>query len=149
MRLTYLYILFILYIYSKNSIYGAGDLLNIILSNAVEQPIYMQIKNQIKEQVLQGALKEKESLPSIRKLAKELQVSVITTKKAYEELEKEGFIETYPGKGSFVAAQNPEMLKENQLKIIEDQMAAMLEQSKAYNISLEELIEMMTLLYEE
>lgn len=109
----------------------------------------MQIKNQIKEQVLQGALKEKESLPSIRKLAKELQVSVITTKKAYEELEKEGFIETYPGKGSFVAAQNPEMLKENQLKIIEDQMAAMLEQSKAYNISLEELIEMMTLLYEE
>jgi len=123
--------------------------LNIILSNAVDQPIYLQIKNQIKEQILQGNLEEKESLPSIRKLAKELQVSVITTKKAYEELEKEGFIETYPGKGSFVAAQNPEMLKENQLKIIEEQMAAMLEQSKSFNISLEELIEMMKLLYEE
>lgn len=123
--------------------------MNIILSNAVDQPIYLQIKNQIKEQILQGNLEEKESLPSIRKLAKELQVSVITTKKAYEELEKEGFIETYPGKGSFVAAQNPEMLKENQLKIIEEQMAAMLEQSKSFNISLEELIEMMKLLYEE
>jgi GntR family transcriptional regulator len=135
--------------YSENSIYKAGDFLNIILSNAVDQPIYVQIKNQIKEQILQGELKEKESLPSIRKLAKDIQVSVITTKKAYEELEKEGFIETFPGKGSFVAAQNPALLKDNQLKIIEDQMVTMLEQSKSFNISLEELIEMMKLLYEE
>jgi len=147
--LTYPFILYILYMYSENSIYKAGDFLNIILSNAVDQPIYVQIKNQIKEQILQGELKEKESLPSIRKLAKDIQVSVITTKKAYEELEKEGFIETFPGKGSFVAAQNPALLKDNQLKIIEDQMVTMLEQSKSFNISLEELIEMMKLLYEE
>ncbi|MFD1363266.1 GntR family transcriptional regulator [Lentibacillus salinarum] len=123
--------------------------MNIIISNAVDQPIYVQIKNQMKEQILHGQLQEKESLPSIRKLAKDLQVSVITTKKAYEELEKEGFIETFPGKGSFVASQNSELLREKQLKLIEDQMAKMLEDSKAFNIPLDELIEMMTLLYEE
>lgn len=123
--------------------------MNIIISNTVDQPIYMQIKNQMKEHILHGQLKEKDGLPSIRKLAKDLQVSVITTKKAYEELEKEGFIETYPGKGSFVAAQNSELLKEKQLKLIEDHMTKLLEDSKAFNISLEELIEMMTLLYEE
>lgn len=123
--------------------------MNIIISNTVDQPIYMQIKNQIKEQILLGELKEKEALPSIRKLAKELQISVITTKKAYEELEKEGFIETFPGKGSFVSAQNQELLKEKQLKAIEDQMVKMIEDSKAFNMSLDELIHMMTLLYEE
>ncbi|UJL46581.1 GntR family transcriptional regulator [Virgibacillus sp. NKC19-16] len=123
--------------------------MNIIISNAVDQPIYVQIKNQMKEQILHGQLQEKESLLSIRKLAKDLQVSVITTKKAYEELEKEGFIETFPGKGSFVASQNSELLREKQLKLIEDQMAKMLEDSKAFNIPLNELIEMMKLLYEE
>ncbi|GAB3048336.1 GntR family transcriptional regulator [Virgibacillus ainsalahensis] len=120
--------------------------MNIIISNKVDQPIYMQIKNQMKEQILHGELEEKESLPSIRKLAKDIQVSVITTKKAYEELEKEGFIETFPGKGSFVASQNPELLKEKQLKVIEDQMVKMLKDSKAFHISLDELIEMMKLL---
>ncbi|PWA10069.1 GntR family transcriptional regulator [Pueribacillus theae] len=123
--------------------------MNIIISNTVDQPIYMQIKNQIKEQILLGELKEKEALPSIRKLAKELQISVITTKKAYEELEKEGFIETFPSKGSFVSAQNQELLKEKQLKAIEDQMVKMIEDSKAFNMSLDELIHMLTLLYEE
>lgn len=123
--------------------------MNIIISNTADEPIYMQITNQIKEQILHGELTEKMSLPSIRKLAKDIQVSVITTKKAYEELEKDGFIETYPGKGSFVAAQNPELLKENQLKIIEEQMEKMLAQSKAFNIPLDELIKMMELLYEE
>lgn len=123
--------------------------MNIVISNSIDQPIYMQIKNQIKEQILLGELIEKEALPSIRKLAKELQISVITTKKAYEELEKEGFIETFPSKGSFVAAQNQELLKEKQLKAIEDQMIKMIEDSRAFNISLEDLINMMTLLYEE
>ncbi|MEN1968030.1 GntR family transcriptional regulator [Lentibacillus sp. N15] len=123
--------------------------MNIIISNTLDQPIYMQIKNQMKEQILHGDLVEKASLPSIRKLAKDIQVSVITTKKAYEELEKEGFIETFPGKGSFVASHNPELLKENQLKVIEEQMIKMLEDSKAFDIGLDELIEMMTLLYEE
>lgn len=123
--------------------------MDIILSNAIDEPIYIQIKNQIKEQILRGELKENDNLPSIRKLAKDTQVSVITTKKAYEELEKEGFIETYPGKGSFVASQNPELIKENQLKIIEEHMEKMIAQSKMFNISLDELINMMKLLYEE
>lgn len=123
--------------------------LNIIITNSNDQPIYFQIKTQIKEQILHGELIEKESLPSIRKLAKELQISVITIKKAYEELEREGFIETFPGKGSFVAAQNKELLKEKQLKVIEDQLAKVINDSKAFNIRLDELIEILTLLYEE
>jgi GntR family transcriptional regulator len=123
--------------------------LNIIITNSHDQPIYFQIKTQIKEQILHGELIEKESLPSIRKLAKELQISVITIKKAYEELEREGFIETFPGKGSFVAAQNKELLKEKQLKVIEDQLAKVINDSKAFDIRLDELIEILTLLYEE
>ncbi|KKI91065.1 GntR family transcriptional regulator [Bacillus sp. SA1-12] len=123
--------------------------MNIIIANSNDQPIYLQIKSQIKEQILHGELNEKQSLPSIRKLAKELQISVITTKKAYEELEREGFIETFPGKGSFVAAQNKELLKEKQLKVIEDQLTKVIEDSKAFNIDLEELIKLLTLLYEE
>jgi GntR family transcriptional regulator len=123
--------------------------LNIIITNSNDQPIYFQIKTQIKEQILHGELIEKESLPSIRKLAKELQISVITIKKAYEELEREGFIETFPGKGSFVAAQNKELLKEKQLKVIEDQLAKVINDSKAFDIRLDELIEILTLLYEE
>jgi len=123
--------------------------LNIIITNSNDQPIYLQIKEQIKEQILHGELKEKTSLPSIRKLAKDLQISVITTKKAYEELEREGFIETFPGKGSFVAAQNKQLLKEKQLKLIEDQLAKVINDSKAFNIDLEEIISILTLLYEE
>ncbi len=123
--------------------------MNIVISNAIDEPIYMQIKNQIKEQILLGELKEKTALPSIRRLAKELQISVITTKRAYEELEGEGFIETFPSKGSFVAAQNQELLKEKQLKAIEDQLMKVIEDSRAFDISLDELIHMLTLLYEE
>ncbi|GKV64040.1 GntR family transcriptional regulator [Sporosarcina sp. NCCP-2331] len=96
-----------------------------------------------------GELKEKEALPSIRKLAKDLQISVITTKKAYEELERDGLIETFPGKGSFVAAQNHELLKEEQLKKIEEQLASVIEDSRAFDVGLEELIHMLTLLHEE
>lgn len=123
--------------------------MNIVISNAIDEPIYMQIKNQIKEQILLGELKEKTALPSIRRLAKELQISVITTKRAYEELEGEGFIETFPSKGSFVAAQNQELLKEKQLKAIEDQLMKVIEDSRAFDISLNELVHMLTLLYEE
>ncbi|MEK4026895.1 MULTISPECIES: GntR family transcriptional regulator [Sporosarcina] len=123
--------------------------MNIVISNTVNQPIYVQIKNQLKEQILLKELQEKEALPSIRKLAKDLQVSVITTKKAYEELERDGLIETFPGKGSFVAAQNHELLKEEQLKKIEDQLAMVIEDSRAFDVGLEELVDMLTLLYEE
>lgn len=123
--------------------------LHIRITNSGDEPIYAQIQRQIKEHILRGELQEKMALPSIRKLAKELQISVITTKKAYEELEREGFIETYPGKGSYVSAQNPELLKEKQLKIIEDQLTEVAKQSKAFQISLSELTEMLALIYEE
>lgn len=129
--------------------HSLGDAMNIVISNTSDDPIYVQIKNQIKEQILLGELKEKTALPSIRRLAKELQISVITTKKAYEELEKEGFIETFPSKGSFVASQNPELLKEKQLKVIEEQLVKVIEDSKSFNIELDEIIQMLTLLYEE
>ena len=123
--------------------------MNIIISNSNDQPIYNQIKEQIKEQILRGDLAEKTPLPSIRKLAKDLQISVITTKRAYDELEKEGFIETFPGKGSFVASQNHEFLKEKQLKLIEEKLSEIIEHSKAFNISVDELIQILKLLYEE
>ncbi|WP_338751054.1 GntR family transcriptional regulator [Bacillus sp. FJAT-52991] len=123
--------------------------LHIRITNSGDEPIYAQIQRQIKEQILCGELQEKTALPSIRKLAKELQISVITTKKAYEELEREGYIETYPGKGSYVSAQNPELLKEKQLKIIEDQLTTVVRQSKAFQMSLPELTEMLALIYEE
>ncbi|PAQ16159.1 GntR family transcriptional regulator [Bacillaceae bacterium SAOS 7] len=123
--------------------------MHIRITNSGDEPIYAQIQRQIKEHILRGELQEKMALPSIRKLAKELQISVITTKKAYEELEREGFIETYPGKGSYVSAQNPELLKEKQLKIIEDQLTEVAKQSKAFQISLSELTEMLALIYEE
>ncbi|WP_100403912.1 GntR family transcriptional regulator [Bacillus sp. FJAT-42315] len=123
--------------------------MHIRITNSGDEPIYAQIQRQIKEHILRGELQEKMALPSIRKLAKELQISVITTKKAYEELEREGFIETYPGKGSYVSAQNPELLKEKQLKIIEEQLTEVAKQSKAFQISLSELTEMLALIYEE
>ncbi|MCR2822127.1 GntR family transcriptional regulator [Lederbergia panacisoli] len=123
--------------------------MNVIISNSSEQPIYNQIKEQIKEQILRGDLVEKSALPSIRKLAKDLQISVITTKRAYDELELEGFIETFPGKGSFVAAQNHELLKEKQLKMIEEKLNEVINDSKAFDISLDEIIQILTVLYEE
>jgi len=123
--------------------------MNVIISNNIEQPIYIQIKEQIKEQILRGDLAEKSPLPSIRKLAKDLQISVITTKRAYDELELEGFIKTFPGKGSFVAAQNHEFLKEKQLKMIEEKLNEIIDDSKAFDIGLEEIIQILTVLYEE
>ncbi|EFG88992.1 transcriptional regulator, GntR family [Clostridium carboxidivorans P7] len=86
--------------------------MNIIISNSVGEPIYEQITKQIKNLIFNGALCEGDSLPSIRNLAQELKISVITTKRAYEELERDGFIETIPGKGSYVASQNKELLRE-------------------------------------
>ena len=94
--------------------------MNIIISNTGEKPIYDQIKEQIKNAVLAGELRSGDALPSIRMLAKELRISVITTKRAFEELEREGFIETVPGKGSFVAQRNSELLREEALRRMEE-----------------------------
>lgn len=123
--------------------------MRIIISNSSQQPIYEQILSQIKNLILRGELAEGEVLPSIRSLAKDLQVSVITTKRAYEELEAEGLIVTVGGKGSFVAAQNNELLREKKLRLIEEQLTEIVNESKLLGIKEEELIEILKLLFRE
>jgi GntR family transcriptional regulator len=123
--------------------------MDIILSNSSKKPLYEQIASQIKNQIISGVLKEGDALPSMRLLAKELRISVITTKRAYEELEKEGFIETATGRGSFVAKRNIELIKEEQLKIIEQHLEKSIEVAKSSGISLEELSDLLVTLYRE
>jgi len=123
--------------------------MKIIISNSSNQPIYEQIVSQIKSSILSGELLDANPLPSIRNLAKELQISVITTKRAYDELEREGFIVTVPGKGSYVASQNKELLHEKRLKIVEDKLAEAVSAAKFIQLSLEQLQEMLSLFYEE
>lgn len=113
--------------------------MNIQISNASSQPIYLQIKNQIKESIISGELEADERLPSIRFLAKELRVSVITTKRAYDELELEGFINSVQGKGSFVAGQNKELLKEAQYKKLEGLLTKALDQARLAGLSLDDV----------
>ena len=122
--------------------------MKIIISNSSGQPIYEQIVSQIKSMIISGELNEADLLPSMRLLAKELRISVITTKRAYEELEKEGFIVSVTGKGSYVASKNIELIREQQLKEIENHMQAVSELASSCGIELNELIEMMTLMYE-
>lgn len=122
--------------------------MNIIISNSSGKPIYEQIASQIKSMIITGELREGEALPSMRLLAKELRISVITTKRAYDELEREGFIVSFTGKGSFVAGKNIELIKEQHLKEIENHMQEILKLSKECGLKLDEMIEMMTLLYE-
>ncbi|MGI6706561.1 MAG: GntR family transcriptional regulator [Clostridia bacterium] len=123
--------------------------MNIIIANSSDKPIYEQIASQLKDAIIRGELAEADALPSIRALARELKISVITTKRAYDELEKEGFIETVPGKGSFVAAQNRELLRETRIRIVEEKMLEAVNAAKSAGISLAELKEMLRLLYEE
>ncbi|BAB04370.1 GntR family transcriptional regulator [Halalkalibacterium halodurans] len=123
--------------------------MKIIISNSSKEPIYEQITNQIKASILSGELKEGAAIPSMRKLAKDLQVSVITTKRAYEELEKAGFIYSIVGKGSFVAEQNLEVMREKKLKAIEEQLSAVIMNSKEIGLSLDDLQQLLKILYEE
>ncbi|WP_455749393.1 GntR family transcriptional regulator [Paraclostridium bifermentans] len=123
--------------------------LNINISNTSTTPLYEQIKNQIKNQILDSTLKQGEGLPSIRNFAKELKVSIITIKRAYEELEKEGFIETIAGRGTFVSMQNKERLRETALYEIENKLEIVIKQAKSVGITLEEGIEIFKSLYEE
>lgn len=122
--------------------------MNIFISNSSDEPIYLQIMNQLKEQIVSGELQESQLLPSIRSLAKDLKISVITTKRAYDELEKEGFIVTVAGKGSYVAAINKDMLRETKIKFIEEKMTEAISTAKLVGLNLEELQEMLQLLYE-
>ena len=123
--------------------------MRIIVSNASLDPIYEQIIGQIKAQILSGDLKEGDALPSIRSLARELRLSVTTTKRAYEELEREGFIDTVGGKGCFVAYQNKEFLREQKLRIIENKLGEAIDEARLLGMSLEELNSLLTLLFEE
>ncbi len=123
--------------------------MKIIISNSSEDPIYEQIIKQIKNQIINGELDEEEPLPSIRRLARELGISVITTKRAYEELEKEGFIDTVGGKGSFVAGQNKEFLKEKKMKAVEDKLTEAVSEARMLDIGYKELKEMLSILYKE
>ncbi|MEG0856671.1 MAG: GntR family transcriptional regulator [Terrisporobacter sp.] len=123
--------------------------MDIIISNSSAVPLYEQIQNQIKSQILSGNLLSDQSLPSIRSLAKELKVSIITTKRAYEELEKEGYIITVAGKGSFVCSQSNERLKEAALYEMESKLEEIILQAKKMGISLEEFTEIFKSIYME
>lgn len=123
--------------------------MNIKISNASGKPIYEQILEQIKAAILAGELAEGDALPSMRMLAKELRISVITTKRAYEELEREGFLVSYTGKGSFVAGQNRELVREHKLKEMEACLQNACGLARLTGVSLEEMTEMLRLLYEE
>jgi GntR family transcriptional regulator len=121
----------------------------IIISNTSGKPIYEQIVTQIKQLILTNALQAGEALPSMRLLAKDLQISVITTKRAYEELEREGFIETVVGKGSFVARKNENFIKEEQLRIVETHLQQAVVLAKQCGLAEEELSQLLHLLYQE
>ena len=123
--------------------------MDIIITNQSDRPIYEQIMDQIKAQIMNGELKEGDALPSMRLLAKELRISIITTKRAYEELEREGYIESYTGKGSFVKGVNHEMVKESVMFEIENLMEEVLEKAALAKVPFDELVERMNLLYEE
>lgn len=123
--------------------------MDIILSNVGGQPIYDQIVSQIKAQILSGKLKEGDALPSLRTLARELRISVITTKRAYEELEREGFIVSFTGKGSFVAGADTELVREEHLRRLEEHLRQAVALSRQCGLDLEGLSAILTMLYKE
>lgn len=122
--------------------------MDIIISNSSGKPIYEQITSQFKNLILSGELCAGDALPSIRLLARELRISVITTKRAYEELERDGFIETVAGKGSFVSVRDAQLVQEHQLREIETHLQAAVDIAHASAVSAEQLCEIITLIYE-
>ncbi len=140
----------ILYVYRTYiHLYTEVYSLDILISNDSPVKLYEQIENAIKNNILNGSLKSGEMLPSIRMLAKELKVSIITTKRAYEELEKEGFIETVVGKGTFVSGTNSERLKEAAMAEMESRLEEVIVSAKSLGLTLDECIEILKDLYEE
>ena len=123
--------------------------MDIIISNSIDTPLYEQVKEQIKNKIVANELKAGELLPSIRSLAKDLRISVITTKNAYDELEKEGYVETIPGKGTYVANKNTELIKEEQLQKVEGLIDTAVSIAKISGISKDEIKEMLDILYGE
>lgn len=123
--------------------------MEIIISSNTGKPIYEQITSQIKAMIMSGELKPKDPLPSIRGLAKSLHVSVITAQHAYEELQRDGFIETVAGKGTFVAAQNQDFIREEHLRIAEKKLMEVANIGKEYHISCDQMIQILQMFYEE
>lgn len=123
--------------------------MEIIIYNTSETPIYEQIAGQIKGLILSGELKSGEALPSLRLLAKNLRVSVITTKRAYEELEQEGYIRSVPGKGCFISSKSSQLLEEERLRVVEEKLAQVVETARKTGVSLEKMQEILETLYEE
>ena len=123
--------------------------MDITVSNSTKEPIYEQVANQIKKQIINQQLKPGEGLPSIRKLAADLHISVITTKRAYDELEKEGFIETVIGKGCFVSRENKEFIREKKIRMVEEKLSDVIKDSRVLNIGLQGLKMMLEVLYRE
>lgn len=126
-----------------------GEKMDIIISNSSDKPLYEQITSQIKNLIMNGSLNAGDALPSMRLLAKECRISLITTKRAYEELEREGFIETISGRGSYVAHRNTELIKEAQVRLIEEKIQSAVDIAKSSGISKDEMKEILSLLYEE
>ena len=124
-------------------------MMNIIITNSSGLPIFEQIENAIKEAIFSNELKEGEMLPSVRSLANELKISFLTVKRAYDELEKAGFIKTVQGKGSYVSPKNLDLIKEEKLKEIQDYIEKIYEVSKLSNISKEEISELFKMIFEE
>jgi len=122
---------------------------NILLSQTSKTPLYLQIKEQIKEQIMKGILKEGDPLPSMRELAKDLRVSVITTKRAYEELEQEGFLVSTVGRGTFVAGQQTHVLREWRIRELENQLENLVSEGKRIGLSEQELVDMVRIYYKE
>ena len=123
--------------------------MKIVISNTSENPLYQQIKDQIKDAILREELVEGDALPSIRSFANDLKVSVLTIRRVYDELEKEGFITSQVGIGTFVSTSNIELLRESKRRLVEKKMLDMIPTAKSLNISKEELNAMMDILYEE
>ncbi len=123
--------------------------MDITVNSSTHEPIYEQIADQIKGLIINQKLKPGEALPSIRKLAAQLNISVITTKRAYDELEREGFIETVVGKGCFVSRDNKEFIREKKIKMVEDKLSEVIKESRVLNIGLQGLKMMLEVLYRE
>ena len=123
--------------------------MDIILKNSSDEPIYQQIVSQVKAQIMNGTLAAGDALPSMRTLAAQLRISVITTKRAYEDLERDGYIENYAGKGCFVKRQNTDFLREETVRQTEELLAKACEKARLCDLTLEEIKEMLELIYTE
>ena len=123
--------------------------MDIIISNSSDKPIYEQVSSQIRNKIMDGTLESGEMLPSMRALAKDLHISVITVQRAYEDLTRDGFIETVSGKGSFVASQNKEFIQEEQLRKAEELLQQVVDIGRSHGISYEQMANILKMLYEE